>query len=152
MFDFIANIFNDFHPIMVHFPIALLLVSFGLSITARFKPKWLSAAWITFLIGALGTIPATISGLISHIPYETTELHDVIQTHQLLGFATTLIFIGLLIWRWVKLRQGIDIGNSGLFIGAMFIGLIFLTLTGGNGGELVYTHAVNVRGINPLLP
>ena len=76
MFDFVGNIFTDFHPIIVHFPIALLVVSFGLSITARFNPTWLQAAWITFVIGALATIPATISGIISHVPYEETALTD----------------------------------------------------------------------------
>ena len=152
MFDFVANIWQDLHPIIVHFPIALLVVSFGLSLASLVKPDWLKAAWITFVIGSLATIPAAITGIISHMPYEESAIYETIETHQFLGFATTLIFIGLLIWRWVMLRKGKDIGNTWLFIMAMGVGVIFLTLTGGNGGNLVYEFGVNVRGINPILP
>lgn len=152
MFNFVSNIFNDMHALIVHFPIALLVVSFGLSVVARFKPGWLTASWITFVIGALATLPATASGLAAHAPYEGSSLAGVIETHQFLGFATTLIFMGLLIWRGWQMRRGSDIGSTWPFIAAMAVGIIMLTLAGGNGGELVYTHAVNVRGINPLLP
>jgi uncharacterized membrane protein len=35
MFDFVATIPQDLHPILVHLPIGLLLVSFVLSFAAR---------------------------------------------------------------------------------------------------------------------
>ena len=45
------------------------------------------------------------------------------------------------------MRKGNDIGATWPFIGAMFLGILFLTVTAGNGGELVYELGVNVRGV-----
>ncbi len=151
MFNFITNLWQNAHPIIVHFPIALLVVSFGLGIMARSKPDWLQASWLTFVIGALATIPATITGIIAHAPYEGSSVYEQIEVHQFLGMITTLIFIGLLIWRGSGMRKGNDIGATWPFIGTMFLGILFLTVTADNGGELVYELGVNVRGINPLL-
>ncbi len=59
MFEFVSHIFNDLHPILVHFPIALLLVSFGLTIAARFKPEFHETSWLLLVLGGLATLPAT---------------------------------------------------------------------------------------------
>ena len=152
MLNFLTNIWQDAHPILVHFPIALLVVSFGLGLGALYKPDWLQASWLTFALGSLATLPAAVTGIISHVPYEETALYETIETHQFLGLITTLIFTGLFIWRGMMIRRGKDIGATWPFLAATFIGLIFLTLTGGNGGDLVYEYGVNVRGVNPLLP
>jgi len=32
------------------------------------------------------------------------------------------------------------------------LGLLWIFIVGGTGGQLVYEYAVNVRGVNPLLP
>jgi hypothetical protein len=41
------------------------------------------------VIGGLATLPTTITGLIDHLAYEDSSLPDIIETHQLLVFATT---------------------------------------------------------------
>ena len=42
-------------------------------------------------------------------------------------------------------------GMKRFFPALMLAGMVLLTLTGGNGGNLVYLHGANVRGINPLI-
>ena len=88
-----ATLLGGTHPILVHFPIALLVVGILLSYATLWKSELLETTWLFLLIGGLATLPATISGIIAHFPYEVTDLHDVIERHQLLGFASTLLFL-----------------------------------------------------------
>jgi hypothetical protein len=38
-----------------------------------------------------------------------------------------------------------------VYVGLIVLGLVWVVLLGGTGGNLVYELGVNVRGINPLL-
>ena len=152
MFNFIGNIFNDLHPIIVHFPIALLMVSFLLTFGARWQPQWHETSWLLLVLGGLATIPATITGMIAHLPYEETELITFIEPHQFLGLLGTLFTIGVLIWRWRSRTSGNDAGQTTAYLVIALIGIVWLFFLGGTGGNLVYEYAVNVRGVNPLLP
>ena len=152
MFDFIATIPQDLHPILVHMPIGLLLVSYLFSFAARFWPQVQESSWFLLIVGGLATIPATISGALAHLPYEEIPLIEVIETHQFLGIGTTIFTLALLGWRWWSRRSGRDAGRSRLYLAAATIGLFLLVVLGGTGGQLTYEYAINVRGINPLLP
>ncbi len=82
MLDFFKNIPQDFHPILIHFPIAFLGFSFVLSFLSMRVSRWNEASWLLLWVGGLSCIPASVSGVISHFPYEETDLHGVIETHQ----------------------------------------------------------------------
>ena len=90
MLDFIRNIPQDLHPILIHFPIAFLGFSFVLSFLSMRVSRWNEASWLLLWVGGLSCIPASVSGVISHFPYEETELHGVIETHQNFGILGTL--------------------------------------------------------------
>lgn len=152
MFDFVGNIVNDLHPIFSHFPIALLVLSFGLTILAKVWPNLHEPSWLLLWTGGLSAIPSTVTGLIAHEPYETTALHEVIETHQFLGMVGTLVMIGLVIWRFRSRRQGGDVGTGIPYLAFAVVGLLWLFVLGGTGGELTYEYGINVRGVNPLLP
>ena len=151
MFDFVATIPQDLHPILVHLPIGLLLVSFVLSFAARRWPHLQETSWLLLVLGGLATLPATISGLVAHIPYEETALVEVIEVHQLLGLVGTAVTLAVLGWRWRSRRAGRDVGQSPLYLGVVAVGLVWLVVVGGTGGELTYEYGINVRGVNPLL-
>ena len=151
MFDFVANITSDLHPILNHFPIALLVLSFILAFPSQLFQRFEETEWWTFVIGALMTIPATITGLIDHFPYEETALHEVIEPHQLFGMAGTLVMVIMLILRIRSRRRGQDIGKARWYLLFALLGLAWITIVGGTGGSLTYDYGVNVRGINPLL-
>lgn len=152
MFDFIASIPQDLHPIMVHLPIGLLLISFALSFAALRWPQLHESSWLLLVIGGLATVPTAFTGLLAHFPYEETSLASVIEVHQLLGLAGTAITLVTLGWRWRSRRAGRDVGKSAAYLGLVAIGLLWLVVLGGTGGQLTYEYGVNVRGINPLLP
>lgn len=136
------------HPLLVHFPIALLFTSLALDLGAWRWPMLRSSAWPVLLLGTIGALAATITGLIDHEPFEqVVALQGPIQTHQMLGMATTLVFIGLTAWRGFGLRRGRDISFGAPYLAAVVCGLALLTLTGLRGGELVYQFGLNVEQI-----
>ena len=101
MLDFIKNIPQDLHPILIHFPIAFLGFSFILSFLSMRVSRWNEASWLLLWVGGLSCIPASVSGVISHFPYEETELHEVIGTHQNFGILGTLfvfVLVGIRYW------------------------------------------------------
>lgn len=152
MFDFIATTPQDLHPIMVHLPIGSLLVSFALSFAALRWSQLQESSWLLLVIGSLATVPATISGLVAHFPYEETSLVEVIEVHQPLGLAGTVVTLATLGWRWRPRRVGRDVGQSPIYLGIVAAGLLWLVVLGGTGGQLTYEYGINVRGVNPLLP
>lgn len=153
MFDFIQNIWLDLHPILVHFAVAGLFLSFALTLLARFRPNAAlnEASWILLVVGVLAAVPSVVTGLIAHLPYEETELASVIEPHQLLALIGTVVMIGVVFWRWRARRQGKDLHANTIYLGIVVLGLVWIFLVGGTGGNLVYELAINVRGINPLL-
>ena len=149
----IADTIEDLHSIIVHFPIALLVLLTALTIYVVVRPAtgMLQTTWLLLVIGTVGAIAASVSGLISHFPYEETELHSVIETHQFWSFGVTGLFIGITAWRFVSRRRGSDCGASIPFLIVVFIGAGLLVMSGMTGGDLVFDYGINVRGVNPLL-
>ena len=72
MFDFIPNIWRDLHPMVVHFALGGLFMSFGFTLLARVigNAKLDELSWILLLVGVLAAIPSAITGIVSHLPYE----------------------------------------------------------------------------------
>ena len=153
MEQLIADTVEDLHPISVHFPIALLLVFAGLTVySAVWHKDWVSSAsWLLLLLGTLGAIAATVTGLVSHFAYEELEVHEVIDNHLLWSIAATAFFVLLTLWRMVTRIRGSDVGSSAPFAVLAVVGAGVLTMSGMTGGDLVFDHGINVRGINPLL-
>jgi len=152
MFGFIDTLFTDLHPIVVHFPIAFFTLSFLLVLVGRVWPQAHQTEWLLFVLGAMTAPVAVITGLIAHFPYEDTELHALIEPHQLSAIFGTVLIIALVVWRGLSRRRGRDIGQKGWYVAIAVLGLVWIFIVGGTGGQLVYDYAVNVRGVNPLLP
>ena len=150
MLDFIKSIPQDLHPILIHFPIAFLGFSFVLSFLSMRVSRWNEASWLLLWVGGLSCIPASVSGVISHFPYEETVLHEVIGTHQNFGILGTLfvfVLVGIRFWNRSLNR---DFGLRKSYLIPAGAGLIWIMLLGGTGGQLTYQYGINVRGVNPL--
>ena len=144
---------EDLHSIMVHFPIALLLLLAALTAYVVLRPAsgMLRTTWLLLVVGTIGAVAATVTGLVSHFPYEETDLHGVIETHQWWSFAATALFIAATIWRSISRRRGSDCGGSVSFLVVVAVGSGLLVMSGLTGGDLVFDYGINVRGVNPLL-
>ena len=137
------------HAVLVHFPIALLLVSVVLDFRAGQSMLLRRAAWWSLVLGSLATLPATISGLLAHLPYETSSLLPVIEQHQYFAFATTGLFLVLAAWRWRMRRRGNEIGATLPYIAGAILGVAVLLFTVYNGHALVQVHGI---GVTPRAP
>lgn len=139
---------GSFHPILVHFTIALLVagVIFRLvSLTGKWK--FTSPAAATLLIaGTLFAVGAVKSGDDAHGPAERIPgARGVVVEHEEWGERTRNLFLliaaieiaGLALPRF---RKGLLIGSAA----AGLAGLFFVYETGEHGGELVYSYAGGV--------
>ncbi|MCY4368246.1 MAG: DUF2231 domain-containing protein [bacterium] len=149
----ISDTIEDLHSILVHFPIALLVLLAFLTAYVVLRPGsgMLQATWLLLVVGTIGAVAATVSGVISHFPYEETDLHGVIETHQWWSFAATALFIAATVWRLISRRRGSDCGGSVRFLVVVVAGAALLVMSGLTGGDLVFDYGINVRGVNPLL-
>jgi uncharacterized membrane protein len=91
------------HGATVHFPIALILCSGALDALGFFFPapaarRGLHAAgyWTTML-GALGTVPAVVSGLV--MSKGVMLGHDALRLHHLFVWPAFALIVGLAVWR-----------------------------------------------------
>lgn len=140
---------SHLHPMIVHFPIALLIVGFlsevvGLVLKKEFFTK---AAFYLLILGTLGVVSAYITGDIAGDGVsETGQLKNALATHEHAAQLTLWLMVGAAVVRivlvWMKKFDGV-------FKYAAFVlflaGVLSVARTGYYGGELVYKHAAGVQ-------
>jgi uncharacterized membrane protein len=142
------NLINHAHGAISHFPIALLFVSAGLDFFAVKRPNLRSSAWLLLVLGTIGAVVSTVTGLVAHLAYEEDpDLAAAIEPHQYLAFASTAIFAALTAWRWHSLRRGSDVGSTPPYLILVLLGLVVLGITGFLGGNLLSEWGIGVKGI-----
>lgn len=137
---------HPIHPMVVHFPIALLLTSClfdGLALrwrAAQFRETSLSL----LIVGILAAGAAVVTG---HFAEEAVEHSGVpkkaIELHEELGFAVFWLFLALLglrlgmYWGWMRdqpqLVLAVGVGGAVLTVAASYF-----------GGDLVYRFGAGV--------
>jgi len=150
LLDF-STILRDLHPMVTHFPIALLVVSVFLDILARFRAENANlkhASYISLLLGALAAVVAVITGdlELASLGGEQSQIGQLVAQHESIAVPTSLLFLALAIWRFNNQRRGKDISNSNLYLVLELLGVVGLVLTGLAGGNLVYTYGIGVVG------
>lgn len=134
------------HPMLVHFPIALLFTSVLFDATgAWFKRENFrdGALWL-LLLGLLGGVAAAIAGDWAEEAAEKAGIAEsMIETHETLAFVTLGIFGVLLLGRLVLRNQFTRKTIVPYFLIAA-IGLGTLGATGHYGGDLVYEQGAGI--------
>lgn len=139
------------HPVVVHFPIALLIVGFLFATLSVFckkcnkidctqtgKPSCIQkvAYWL-LLLGALGAVGAVLSGtFFTHSM--TGPLGELRDTHQMLAISTmTVSLIAAAVYTYyiykAPTKEVLTIGYI-LYV----VSVILVSITGHYGGEIVY--------------
>jgi uncharacterized membrane protein len=144
--DWIPNV----HPMVVHFPIASILIAFlfDLAATILKKQNWLRySAFGLYAISALGAIAAFLSGRqaadVVDIP---PAAYPVISEHADLALVTMIVLISYAIIKFVLLWKKWDLKTpvAVLLLVAGSVGIALIAKTAEHGAELVYRYGVGV--------
>lgn len=146
----------NFHPVLVHFPVALFTAAFGLdaALVVRFRLSWLDrSALVLYGLAFLGSLVTAVSGKLSAdalAPGLSKSALDVVGSHSDWAFLTVLLFFGAFVWRLdvtfrERGRAAPQIGRARLAALALaLVAEISVLTTAGLGGELVYRYGVGV--------
>ncbi len=128
------------HPLLVHFPIALLTIYSILEIVSikrlRELPYWIYVKASLLLIGTISILPTILAGLIIEDQFKGQE--KLVDLHSKFGELSALVY-GLLtvfyIYSWIKKTQN----KMPTLVSALsIVGLVLLLITGALGGTIVY--------------
>ena len=135
-----------FHPMLVHFPIALLFTSVLFDAAGAWfnRESFRDGAFWLLILGLLGGVAAAIAGSWAEEAAEKAGIAEsMIETHETLAFVTLGIFGVLLLGRLVMRNQFTRKSLVPYFFIAA-IGLGTLSATGHYGGDLVYKQGAGV--------
>lgn len=137
----------NLHPILVHFPIALLTasVAFDLAGIVLRREELERSGWWTLVTGCAGLALTVVSGLLAKESVAITpEAQGHFDVHQQLAFAVAGVYALLLLWR-IASRTRLPHGRRWLFITLSLAGSLLLWVGAWHGGEMVYRFGVGVR-------
>ena len=126
-----------YHPLIVHFPVALWLTSFLFDlIYARTRQTFFTTA-SNYLIGLglLGAVASVISGFVDYIPLVREGIGQAFvdrhRVHSLTAYASSIVYLGILVsrWRWRPL-------STVAYLGPALVGAVLIAIVGYLGGEI----------------
>jgi uncharacterized membrane protein len=146
------QIIPNYHPIVVHFPIALTIIAFLLSIAAyarRIHPvtaHLAAAGHFTLWFAAIGAAAAVLFGWLAFNSVNHDDAgHAAMLLHRSWAIPTAVGLILLASWDAWKYRVNELISVPMLFL--LFLLSQAIAVTGWLGGEVVYRHGIGVLSI-----
>ncbi|MDE2423944.1 MAG: DUF2231 domain-containing protein [Betaproteobacteria bacterium] len=146
------TIIPNLHPLMVHFPIALISVSAFFNVAAiatRGKacaPHCATIAHTTLWMGALLALPTAFFGwqAFNSVSHDESG-HAAMLIHRTWALGTLLVLVVLAGWdTW---RSKVNAVPTRWFAGAMIGAWGMVAATAWHGGELVYRHGLGVTSL-----
>jgi len=144
------EIIPNWHPVWVHFPIALLTIATLLMVVATLRPAASWAGTLTqvarwnLLLGGAALLPTLISGYLAYgsVVHDSAG-HDAMHRHLSAAWTTALLFLPALILAWRE--RGRAVGASIVLVLLMLSGTAALSTTAWLGAENVYRHGIGVE-------
>lgn len=130
------------HPMLVHFPIALLFASVALDWFGYWlrRPGFTRAGFYTLALGAAGAGVAALAGP-DHVSGDAAQV--LLAWHQLFAALTVVLAVGLMAIRFF-LVDGLAAGKALAYLAGTVALLAAVSMTGYYGGELTYHQGVGV--------
>lgn len=149
--------YEGLHPLVVHFPIALLLVApvfvvLGLLWRSIASPMFLSAI-VLLVIGTVGAFLAVSTGEAAEdFVVKSAAIEATLSRHESLAELSRNLFVAVTIvgallagmhWRWrAKVKPAVVWGVGVAFLAAHGAASIVLANAAHEGGRLVHEHGV----------
>jgi len=137
----------NYHPLFVHFPIALWLgaLLFEALAVIRSSEDWHRTAVRLLYLGTLTAFAAAGTGLLAEesVP-DSGPAHDVMELHQLLMLITTSVAVGLCMFAFF-LRKRFTLGLRKLLLVGLLVIAGLLGVGSDRGAQLVYQYATSVH-------
>jgi uncharacterized membrane protein len=137
------------HPIIVHFPLALIITATVCLTLARLRPSLSCADSLGIVgtwnlgIGALAVLAALGSGLAAAIDLQVgAAAHLAIAAHVKSAIVTSILVLAAALWRGFGVAPASR--PSWLFVLLLWAAAGALTVTGYRGGQNVYRYGIGV--------
>jgi uncharacterized membrane protein len=152
---FLIEIFPNWHPLIVHFPVALLITAAGLFVAAivmKNRPLGSSlyrAACYNLWLGTIAAAVAVATGWQAHETVMHDEAgHAAIEIHMRWAFVTLAVSLLASLASAYSYRN--KKSSKLLALGLVFLSAITVAITGYLGGENVFRHGIGVIGMHDM--
>jgi uncharacterized membrane protein len=145
----IAMMGSNIHPLLVHFPIALLTSFLAVEAWGMLfrKPGARRLASGLLYLGAAGAVVTAGTGLIAaeSVPHGAV-VHDLMEWHMRAGLTVATLSAAMAIWRTAGgIPESVMARTLHLFL--TLILAVVLVLGADLGGTMVYQHGVGVKSL-----
>lgn len=145
---------ETYHPMFVHFPIALIVITGIVALVDVLQPKYQLKKVILWnlVAGAIFSAVAVISGLrdASVIPHNET-IHEILEVHEKIGITILILSTVLSVWFYIRQLKMKKIENL-LFVLIIWFGMALIVYTGYLGGKMVYDHGAGIKPMQKTFP
>jgi len=138
------------HPMVVHFPLALVTTATLCLLGARLLRRASRTATLATVgtwnlcLGALAAVLALATGLGAVVGLQVNEAaHRAISVHLKWAVASSLVLVLLSVWRGAGVAP--DSRPSWLFMVLLLVATAALIATGYHGGQNVYRYGIGVH-------
>ena len=146
----ISVLSSNIHPMVVHFPIALLTTYFVLDLIGMLTQRQFLrfvARWMLYL-GAVGAITAVATGLIAASTVSHgLKAHEIMETHEKFGLTIAGLSMILAIWRRISGEPLSQMASAFQLILSSIL-LTCIVFGADLGGLMVYGHGVGVQSVS----
>ncbi len=137
------------HPVLVHFPIALLTMYLIVEICSVFskgEELRITAKWMLYL-GTVGALVSAVVGLLGaeHVFHEG-DVHGLMQKHRDYGLNVLALSLLLSTWKIFSIEESTGVARLiQIFIGIVIV--VNLSLGADRGALMVYKYGVAVDAV-----
>lgn len=146
------NILPNWHPIFVHFTVALLIVAAAMHVLSHFvsdsalkNQLTITARW-NMWVGIGFTVLTVAAGWVAfNTVTHDTPSHLAMTEHRNWALATFTVLLGIAGWEYYLYRH--RKGKGWLFTALLVLAASLLLSTAWHGGELVYRYGLGVMSM-----
>lgn len=133
---------SHLHPMLVHFPIALIAIGFVAEVASLFIKKEICLSKISFYLLIVGTLCAILTWLSGDLftAEMTGAAGEIRETHEIFAGISLLLLILTSILRTLLLRKTSSSWLKSVSFITYTLATIAVAITGYFGGTLVYNY------------